>query len=152
MNKTPQSPFERIRRDRTNGGYSTRLMHRDRKIEFRILAESQAELRELLPAAEKFWRTRARWFKSFRDYAATELLSALHDNLDWGQDNPPVFTAGQIRKLLDAPFSVVIGSDDDGDVYFEMSGGEGKALQEHCFEVSGTFADGITDGDVVALF
>lgn len=143
--------FEGIRQDRTYGGYSKSLEHDGRKVVFRIMAESREELVELLPDAEKFWRGRVRWFKAFRDYAASELLDQLHENLDYGQDRPPKFTAAQIRRMLPAPFSIVLERVDDEEVYLEMSGGEDPLLQEHCFEVSGTLEEGITDGDVVAL-
>lgn len=145
-------PFNRLRRDEDGGGYCQTVLHRDRKVEVRILAESNEELRDLLPCALRFWRSRARWFKAFRDYAVDELLSPLNDALDWGQDHPPVVTAGELRRMLPAPFSVVIGRDDDGQTYFEMSGGADPALHEHCLEVSGTQDEGITDGGVVALF
>jgi hypothetical protein len=54
--------------------------------------------------------------------------------------------------MLAVPFAVVIGRDDDGRVYFEMSGGKGQALRGQCIEVTGTLDEGITDGDIVALF
>jgi hypothetical protein len=149
---TPKSPFDRMRRDEEYGGYCKKLVHGNGKVDFRILAESREELENLLPTALKFWRGRVRWFKAFRDYAASELLSQLNENLDDGEDDSPVVSASQLAKLLAAPFSVVVGQDDDGRIYFEMSGGKGRVLRGNCLEVSGTLEEGITDGDVVDLF
>jgi hypothetical protein len=146
------SPFGRLRRDRDSGGHRQTLVHNDAKVTFRILAETDAELRELLPAAERFWRGRVRWFKAFRDYAVEELLPQLNEYLDDGEGDSRVVTASEFKKALTVPFSVVIGQDDDGRIYFEMSGGKGKALRGHCLEVTGTLDEGITDGDVVSLF
>jgi hypothetical protein len=70
---TPPPPFDRMRRDRANGGHVATLVHGSRKIRFRILAESINEFQTLLPTAQKFWRARSRWFKAFRDYAVDEL-------------------------------------------------------------------------------
>lgn len=149
---TLPAPFKRIRRDVEYGGYCATLVHRDCKVKFRILAESNKELEALLPKALEFWRSRARWFKAFRDFAVKELLSQLNDNLDDGEDDPPVVTANQLKAMLSVPFSVVIGCDwDDERIYFEMSGGKGAALHDHCLEVTGTLDRGIEDGDVVAL-
>lgn len=147
-----QPPYNRLRRDQDYGGYCQTLRHRDRKVKVRILAESNEELCDLLPGALRFWRSRARWFKAFREYAVDELLSPLNDALDWGQDNPPVISAGELRRMLPTPFSVVIERDDDGQFRFEMSGGTDRKLRDHCLEVSGTLDEGIDDGDVVALF
>ncbi len=142
-----------MRPDRTNGGYRITLLHRDRKVEVRLLAESSKEFDALLPTAQRFWQSRARWFKAFREYAVNELLSQLNECLDEGEDDPPVVTSNQLKALLAVPFSVVIGCDwDEGRIYFEMSGGKGAALHGHCLEVTGTLDEGIEDGDVVALF
>ena len=148
----PRSLFDRMRRDRSAGGSVASLAHRGCKVQVRVLAESPAELAALLPAAQAFWRARARWFKAFREYAVGELLAPLNDCLDDGAGEPPAVTAAGLRRMLAAPFAVVVGRDDDGRTYFEMSGGKGRALRGHCVEVTGTLDDGITDGDVVALF
>lgn len=152
MSKAPHPPFERMRRDADSGEYRQLVVHEGRKVEVRILAESRDELEALLPAAQKFWKSRARWFKEFREYAANELLDELNGCLDCGEDDPPVITAAALKKMLKAPFSVVLHRDeDDGLIYFEMSGGEDEALQDNCIEVSGTMDEGITDGEIVTL-
>lgn len=149
----PPAPFDRLRRDCVSGGYGTKVPDRGRTIWVRFQAESRAELQALLPTAVRFWRARARWFKAFREYAARELLDKLNGFLDYGQEDPPVITASQVRKFLKAPFTVEFRRDeDDGPVYFELSGGEDDALQEHCFEVIGRLDTGIEDGDVRSLF
>jgi hypothetical protein len=147
-------PFDRLRRDKTYGGYSQRLEHKGQKIEVRFHAETRAELEALLPTGLAFWKSRVRWFKAFREYAATELLTLLNANLDYGQDDFQPVTAAQVRKVLPLPFSVQFlrESDDSDQILFEMDGGEDKeTLQENCFEVFGTLEDGITEGDVVTL-
>jgi hypothetical protein len=150
---TPPSLFVRIRRDSTDD-YVKKLKHGRHVIDVRFVAETKDQLDRLIPTAERFWKGRVRWFKAFREYAATELLELLNGNLDCGEDDPPVVTAGQLRRMLPAPFSITFSEDDDdgGEVRFEMSGGTDKALLDHCIEVQGTLDDGITDGDVVALF
>ncbi len=148
------APFDRLRRDRTYGGYSQKIEHKGHKIEVRFHAETREELATLLPFALAFWKSRVRWFKAFREYAATELLSLLNANLDYGQDDFKPVTAAQVRKLLPVPFSVQFlhESDDSEEIVFEMDGGEDQdTLQENCFEVFGTLQDGITSGDVVTL-
>lgn len=148
------APFERLRRDRTYGGYSTKLEHKGHVVVVRLHAENYDELQKLLPTAVAFWKSRVRWFKAFREYVATELRSELNSSLDEGQADFQDVTAAQLRRLLPAPFSVQFAADDDDPdrICFEMDGGEDKAtLQENCFEVFGTLQDGITDGDVVTL-
>ena len=146
------APFDRLRRDNAYGGYVTKLEHRGQAVRVRLLVETPEQLQALLPAAAAFWKARARWFKAFREYAASELLEELNDNLDCGQDDFRPVTASRLRALLAVPFSVTLERDDDGQIRFEMSGdGDQLVLQEHCFEVTGTLEEGITDGEVVTL-
>jgi hypothetical protein len=151
---SPPAPFDRLRRDKTYGGYVKKLQHKGHDIQLQFHAETPEELEALLPTALSFWKSRVRWFKAFREYAATELLAELNACLDWGQEDPPLVTAAQIRKLLTVPFCIQFSVDpnDRGRVCFEMEGGEDKqTLQENCFEVFGTLEEGITDGGVVTL-
>lgn len=145
-----KAPFDQLRRDRVNGGYSTKVSHRGHTIVVRFDAESKAELEELLPAANRFWRSRARWFKAFREYAVEELLPTLNGFLDSGEDDPRQVTATQLRAVLTMPFTVAFRRDDD-DGCFELSGGDDDVLQEYCIEASGKLDTGFTDGDVVSL-
>jgi hypothetical protein len=144
-------PFDRLRRDKTYGGYVQTLEHNGHRIQVRFHAESPKELQVLIPTALRFWKSRARWFKAFREYAVTELLAQLNGFLDCGEGDRAHVTAAQLRRLLPTPFSVQFRAD-SGKVYFEMDGGEDEdTLQENCFEVLGTLEDGITSGDVVSL-
>jgi hypothetical protein len=148
------APFDRLRRDKTYGGYAQKLEHKEHKIKIRFHAETRAELSALLPTALAFWKSRVRWFKAFREYAATELLSELNANLDYGQADFQPVTSAQVRKLLPVPFTVQFlhESDDSDQVVFEMDGGEDqKTLKENCFEIFGTLEEGITSGSVVTL-
>lgn len=148
------APFDRLRRDNISGGYAQNLEHKGHDIVVRFHAETREELSSLLPVGLAFWKSRVRWFKAFREYAATELLSELNANLDYGQADFQPVTAAQVRKLLPAPFSVQFlrESDDCDQIVFEMDGGEDEeTLQENCFEVFGTLEEGITSGGVVTL-
>lgn len=146
------APFDRLRRDKTYGGYTKKLEHKGHEIQLRFIAETGDELQTLLPTAVAFWKSRVRWFKAFREYAATELLALLNANLDYGQADFKPVTAAQVRRLLPAPFTLTFEADGSGGIFFQMDGGGDKAvLQENCFEVIGTLGDGITDGDVVTL-
>jgi hypothetical protein len=129
------------------------MEHQGHRINVRLHAESPEELQAMLPTALAFWKARVRWFKVFREYAASELLHQLNDVLDDGQKNPPKVTAAQLRKLLAVPFSVQFMLDENvGGVSFEINGGaDRKILKENCFEVFGTLDEGIIDGDVITL-
>ncbi len=148
------APFDRLRRDKTYGGYAKKLEHRGHTIDVCFDAENDDELQALLPTAQKFWKARVRWFKAFREFCAIELIAELNGILDCGQDNFQKVTAAQLRKLLPVPFGVRFTSqyDDSGEIYFQMDGGEDKAtLQENCFCVWGSLDQGIVEGEVVTL-
>ena len=146
------APFDRLRRDRTSGDYSTEVSDRGHEISVRFVVESKEQLQALLPIAVKFWRSRTRWFKAYREYAVEELLTTLNDFLDCGEDDPPVVTAGQLRRSLKVPFSVDFfpPDDDGGDPYFIISGGD-DALREHCVEATGNLEDGFTEGEITSV-
>jgi hypothetical protein len=151
--KSAGSPFDRVKRDGVDS-YETKAKAGGHTISIRFFfAESQEELDVLIRTAKKFWRSRTKWFKAYREFAATELLEMLNGVLDCGEDDPPVVTADQLRKILKLPFSVTFfGRDDDSsEVSFQISGGEDDALQENVIDVSGTLESGLTDGDVYSL-
>lgn len=151
-NRAFKPPFDRLRRDRVNGGFSAKVSHQGQTISVRFDAEARDSLEQMLPTAHRFWRARVRWFKAYREYAVEELLPRLNSFLDSGEDNPPRVSPNRLRAILRTPFTIEFRQEDDGDeVVFELSGGDDDALQEHCLEAVGTLDAGFTDGDVVSL-
>ncbi len=148
------APFDRLRYNREYEQYIVKVEHNGNPLSIRINADSPQALELLLPSAIRFWKARVRWFKAFREYAASELLSELNQILDCGQAGFKKVTAAQVRTLLPVPFSIEFSSSDDDsdDIRFEMAGGEDEVLLDDCvFCVFGTLADGITDGCVETL-
>ena len=134
--------------------YVTNIVHKNAKINLRINCESEDQIEQLLPFAEKIWRGRVRHFKAFREYAANELLDQLNGFLDCGEDDPPQVTASQLRKILKLPFSMTFFLDgNDQDVLaFEISGGDDDRLCKHCITVYFDEDGNVTDGEAVSLF
>ena len=148
------APFNRLRYNEDFGQYVAKTEHNGNKISLRFNADDPDTLQTLIPLAVRFWKSRVRWFKAFREYAASDLLTDLNDTLDSGQDGFKSVTAAQVRKLLPTPFSVEFTPSDDDidDIQFEMAGGEDEELLDDCvFQVFGTLGDGITDGSVETM-
>ena len=90
--------------------------HRGQNVEVLFLCIDVQEFRRLLPLAEQFWKQRVRHFKTFREYAAIELLGELNACLDCGQPDPLQFTQNKLRKTLRMPSGLMFyngGSESD---------------------------------------
>lgn len=144
----------RLKYDKDYQQYIANLVHKDTKIVLRLNCESENQLSQLLPFAEKIWRSRVRHFKSFREYAISELLEQLNGFLDCGEEDPPQVNASQLRQILRLPFSMTFFLDgNDQDILaFEITGGDDDRLREHCKSVFFDEGGNVADGEVESLF
>ncbi|MCC9604248.1 DUF2262 domain-containing protein [Stieleria sp. JC731] len=134
--------------------YSVKMDYKGKAIDIRFFCETDDAIERLLPLAEGVWRARVRYFKAFREHAATELLELLNGFLDCGEENPPQVTAAQLRKVLSVPYLIIfmLTGNDYEDEYFEITGGDSPCLHEHCLVVSFDGDGNISDCDVKSLF
>lgn len=93
-----------------------------------------------------------RHFKAFREYSVASLLETLNGFLDCGEDDPPKVTHGQLRRILNIPFSTTVYADANGDLSFELSGGQDERLGDHSLSVFFDVDAKPTDGRVNPLF
>ncbi|MCR9197670.1 MAG: ankyrin repeat domain-containing protein [Planctomycetaceae bacterium] len=131
---------------------STKMEHKDTSIALRLVCESSEWLEHLVTFAESVWKQRVRHFKAFREYSVENLLETLNGFLDCGEDAPPQLTQGQLRKILNSPFSITVYADGEGALSFELSGGEDNRLCDHSFSVFFDANAEPTDGEVNSLF
>lgn len=148
------SIFGKLKSHRGSESYSVAMEHKGKRIDIQFFCEGPDAMDRLLPLAERVWRQRVRYFKAFREHAATDLLDLLNGFLDCGEENPPHVSASRLRKILAVPYSLIfmLSGNDYEDEVFQITGGDSPDLHEHCLAV--TFdADGeIIDGDAVSLF
>ena len=127
--------------------------HRGQNIELIFLCSDVEEFERLLPLAEQFWKQRVRHFKTFREYAAIELLEELNGCLDCGQPDPLQYSQNQLRKTLRMPTGLMFynGSSESDFLCCDVGFGGDKLAEHEYIRVRIDQNGNVIEGEVATL-
>ncbi|MBL8851739.1 MAG: hypothetical protein JNG89_18805 [Planctomycetaceae bacterium] len=103
-------------------------------------AETVDEARGLIDTAKPFWRDRRRWFKQFQEIVVEEWFPDRAGM--YFRDHGVELTKREFLNMLGPPCAVTFW-EADGDLGFEIAGGNDYLFGEHGVEVQGTLSGGL---------